>query len=270
MTSSPTSSPAPLTIASSSESRSVRSTIERWICASRSSSPWRARSECTSSSVRTVWASACAIPRSSAASWTLNGSPSRASATQPPSKGECTQRQLAEPGHERAGDAPVRRGRLARGEARRRHDRTVADDHAGLGLERLGGALQARPHRAPATSSHAPSCDEVLRELLRGPAVRDVRSSERQDDERLVVEAADAARAGDLAVGVEAGDRRAAARRRRSARPRARCRRRRARRGARCSRTRARRAAASPLERRERVARTRRRWRRARTRRRPP
>ena len=55
--------------------------------------------------------------------------------------------QLAEPGHERAGDAPVRRGRLARGEAQRRHDLTVADDHAGLGLERLRGPVQARPHR---------------------------------------------------------------------------------------------------------------------------
>ena len=143
---------APSTIASSSASRSVRcddraldlrEPLEQLLAAAqRAHELERAHG---------LGAARGAMPRSSAASSTLNGSPSRASA----SRRLVVERRAARAGTSPSPGtlelappvAPAPSGRAAR-EADRGDDRAVADDRADLGLERLGGALDARPQRA--------------------------------------------------------------------------------------------------------------------------
>ena len=103
---------------------------------------------------------------------------------------------------------------LARGavhaEADRRHDLAVADASGHLGLDGLGGMLDG-PGRSGGFVPVGRDRREEFGELLRPPVgVCAHPSPEREHDQGLVVKAGDAARAGDLSVGVEAGDGRAA------------------------------------------------------------
>ena len=159
-TSSPISSAAPATIASAASSRSWRWTILRWICASRSSSSWRPRSELTSSSVRRVCASARAIPRRTAVSSTVNGSSRRA-----PAPGVARRERRATARHR------ARRPTASGSTPGPMLASTSPCEHgARLGVERLGRAVDPDAQRALDVLARAKR-GQVFGELLRGPAV---------------------------------------------------------------------------------------------------
>ena len=214
-TSSPISSAAPLTIALSSAVE-VGAVDDRALDVRRGAraAPGGCAASRRARGSARVWASARAIPRSSAASSTLKGSPSRASASQP-----CRRRSGASTAgtSPRPGTSACVGGGPSRAAGSRRPIVATTTPSRMTAPASASNASAARS--TPVLSAHVDALAvaeqrQVLRQLLGGPAVGERGHAEREDDERLVVEAADPARAGDLAVGVEAGDR---ARRRRAA-----------------------------------------------------